>query len=108
MKTAFAIAALLLSGMAHAAGDDKQSASAPGPAPAAAEFIAQFYSVEPKDVDVNISSLQGSEATAITSAPSKGNCSLKMVRIPNSAGGSDWLFAGGLSCDKAAGSNVNG
>lgn len=105
MKTAFAIAALLLSGVAHAADDIKQSASGPGPA--AAEFIAQFYSVEPKDVDVKITSLKGSEATAITSASGKGNCSLKMVQIPNSAGGFDWLFAG-LSCDKAADSHVNG
>jgi hypothetical protein len=100
------IALLLMSGAVLAAGEVTPKAS--DPAPEAAKFVAQFYSVPAKDADVKITSQKGSEVTAITSAPGKGNCILKMVQIPNSSGGFDWMFAGGMSCDKAASPAVSG
>lgn len=100
--TVVALVGALLSAQASAATEKKHK-----PEETAADFIAQFYSVKPAQVNVTILKQDANVATAITTAPGQPTCSLELALAPYSAAHYDWLV-GGIACDKAQNVPGNG
>lgn len=92
--TLLALGGAVLSAQVTAAAEKKHK-----PEETAADFIAQFYSVKPDQVDVTILKQDATVATAITKAPGQPSCSLELALAPHSAANYDWLV-GGIACDK--------